>query len=174
MSQDFIEQINSLSDESAYEKLLACCGSKRWSQQMTAARPYANVDALHAAADQEFDRMPRDAWLEAIASHPRIGDLESLKMKFAGNKQWSSGEQAGVASAHDDILERLKTGNNAYFERFGYTFVVCATGKSAGEMLQILESRLSNDPETELPIAAAEQRKITHLRIDKLVADRPQ
>ncbi|CAK9037425.1 Probable allantoinase 1 [Durusdinium trenchii] len=171
MSQKFIEQFNSLPLAESNEKLLACCGSKWWSDQMIDARPHGSIDELHTAADDVFDRMPRDAWLEAIGSHPRIGDLESLKMKFAGNRQWSSGEQSGVSAADEQVLMRLKTGNDAYYDKFGYTFVVCATGKSASEMLQILESRLTNEPDAELQTAAAEQREITHLRIDKLAAD---
>ncbi|MCO6046341.1 2-oxo-4-hydroxy-4-carboxy-5-ureidoimidazoline decarboxylase [Aeoliella sp. ICT_H6.2] len=171
MSQPFIPEFNRLSHDAARNKLLACCGARWWSEQLATRRPYANMEEFHTVADQVFDQMSHDDWLEAIGSHPRIGDLESLKMKFAGNKQWSSGEQSSVAMAEDDVLRQLKLGNDAYFEKFGYTFVVCATGKSADEMLQILEGRLQNEPDTEIDIAAAEQRKITHLRIDKLAAN---
>jgi OHCU decarboxylase len=106
--------------------------------------------------------------LAAFAAHPRIGDVDSLRTKFAHTKTWASGEQAGVDAASEDTLIRLADGNDAYFDRFGYIFIVCATGKSADQMLALLEARLPNDAVTELPIAAAEQRKITQLRLQKL------
>lgn len=112
--------------------------------------------------------MPREAWLEAFACHPKIGDLESLKMKFAGNRQWSSGEQAGMAGVEEDTLLRFAQANEEYEKRFGYIFIVCATGKSAAEMLAMLEDRLQNDPDTELAIASGEQKKITQLRLQKM------
>jgi len=168
MSDLLANKLNALSSEAAQAEFAACCGSSWWCIQMTAARPYADSKQLHQAADNVFDKMPREAWLAAFASHPRIGDLESLKMKFAGNQQWSSAEQEGVSVADECVLSDLQEKNQIYFEQFGYTFIVCATGKSAGEMLAILERRLEHDPQTELDCAADEQRKITHLRIDKL------
>ena len=137
---------------------------------MTAGRPYADGASLLDAADAVFARMPREAWLEAFACHPKIGDLESLRMKFAGNKEWSAGEQSGVNDADDAVLRRLAEGNAAYERAFGYLFIVCATGKTAAEMLAILESRLGNDEDTELGVASGEQRKITLLRLSKLGA----
>lgn len=168
MSDELVAWLNSLSSAEAIEQFRRCCGADAWCDAMAAARPFASHDAMAAAADKAFDSMPREAWLEAFACHPRIGDLKSLRMKFAGNKEWSGGEQAGAATADDATLQRLADANEAYFDRFGYLFIVCATGKSAPEMLAILESRLVNDPETELSIAAAEQRKITHLRLGKM------
>ena len=139
---------------------------------MAAGRPYADAAALLDAAEAAFGTMPREAWLEAFACHPKIGDLESLRMKFVGNKEWSAGEQSGVNDAADAVLRRLAEGNAAYHERFGYLFIVCATGKSAAEMLEILQSRLGNDEDTELGVASGEQRKITLLRLSKLEANR--
>lgn len=135
---------------------------------MAEALPLADEAALVAAADGAFDAMPREAWLEAFTSHPKIGDIKSLRMKFAGNKEWSGGEQAGIAEADETVFQRLATGNDDYEQRFGYLFIVCATGKSAAEMLSLLEARLPNDDATELRIAAGEQRKITHLRLAKM------
>ena len=112
--------------------------------------------------------MPSQAWLEAFGGHPKIGDLDSLRMRLAGNKQWSAGEQAGVEVANEETLQRLADGNREYEQRFGYVFIVCATGKTAAEMLALLESRLRNDDSTELSAASEEQRKITHLRLGKL------
>ncbi|MEN1679611.1 MAG: 2-oxo-4-hydroxy-4-carboxy-5-ureidoimidazoline decarboxylase [Planctomycetota bacterium] len=168
MNPTTIDWLNALPADQANEQLRRVCGAEWWTEQMTQQRPFTDASALTAAADAAFDRMPREAWLEAFACHPRIGDINSLRMKFAGNKDWSAGEQSGAASADEQTLVRLAAGNDAYFERFGYTFIVCATGKSAAEMLAILEARLANDDESELPVAAAEQRKITHLRLEKL------
>lgn len=147
--------------------MLALCGSPNWVAQMCAARPFESTDALHAAADKIFDTLePRD-WMAAFAHHPKIGDLESLKAKYAGNEEWSGGEQSGVDSASEETLLALSKGNEDYEARFKYIFIVCASGKSAKEMLQLLQGRLDNEPDDELKIAAAEQQKITHLRMDK-------
>lgn len=168
MSDLLCERLNALSAEAAQAEFIACCGANWWAAEMAAGRPYTSKENLHSAADEVFGRMPKQAWLEAFASHPRIGDMQSLKMKFAGNQQWSSTEQQGVSVADEHVISELQLKNQTYFDRFGYTFIVCATGKSAAEMLAILEGRLGNDPETELRCAANEQQKITHLRIDKL------
>lgn len=168
MNTETIKWLNGLEQQSAAAELKRCCGSSWWCQQVAAARPFSDAEQLTAAADRAFDTMPEDAWLEAIRSHPKIGDFESLKMKYAGNRDWSGGEQAGAAAADDQTLRQLAAGNESYEKRFGYLFVVCATGKSAQQMLDLLELRLSNDPAEELSTAAAEQRKITHLRLAKL------
>lgn len=168
MNDDASAWLNGLDTDSAEAALLRCCGSSWWAARVAAERPYANPEALAAAAERAFDAMPDDAWLEAIRSHPKIGDFESLKMKYAGNREWSGGEQAGAAAADEATLRRLAAGNNAYERRFGYLFVVCATGKSAAEMLVLLEERLGNEAAAELRLAAGEQRKITRLRLAKL------
>ena len=140
--------------------LLACCGSSAWVRRMTGAQPFASVAAIHAAADVAFAAMSADDWKEAFAAHPRIGEQTSDK--------WARQEQSGVDS--DRVtLDRLAELNLVYAAKFGYIYIVCATGKSAGEMLAILEARIGNDPETELRIAACEQAKITHLRLNKLL-----
>ncbi|MEN0109961.1 MAG: 2-oxo-4-hydroxy-4-carboxy-5-ureidoimidazoline decarboxylase [Planctomycetota bacterium] len=167
---DAVGWLNGLDRDAAEATLTRCCGSTAWSQTLAGRLPVADLAALHAAADQAFDALPSEAWLEAFACHPRIGDLESLRMKFAGNREWSAGEQAGAAAADDATLTRLAEGNDAYLARFGWIFLVCATGKSAAEMLELLEARLGNEPEAEFRIACGEQRKITHLRIDKMSA----
>ncbi len=168
MSDRLANWLNTLSAHEAREAMRRCCGARWWSSRMASARPFADGAAIAATADAAFDAMPREGWLEAFESHPKIGDLESLRMKFLGNKEWSGGEQSGVNAADDLTLQGLAEGNLAYEERFGYLFIVCATGKSAAEMLAILQSRLGNDPETEFSTAAGEQRKITHLRLAKL------
>lgn len=165
-----LDRLNGLGAEEARAELRRCCGSRWWCEEVAEARPFADEEALAAAAARAFDAMSRDAWLEAINAHPKIGDLKSLKMRYAGNREWSGGEQAGAASADEATLRELADGNAAYEARFGYLFVVCATGKSAAEMLAILRTRLRNDPATELRIAAGEQRKITRLRLGKLLS----
>lgn len=170
MSESWVTTFNSLDDATAKQTLAGCCASLWWTEQMLTQRPLANAQAMHVVADEAFDNMPREAWLEAFAGHPRIGDLNSLKMKFAGNRDWSAGEQSGVAGADNELLSRLQAANDDYFDKFGYTFIVCATGKSAAEMLAVLEARLPNDAATEINVAANEQRKITHLRLDKLAS----
>ncbi len=173
MTEALASHLNALSCEAALAELGRCCGSTWWCEQIVADRPFHNVRSLLSAIDRAFDQMPREAWLEAFGSHPRIGDLESLKLRFAGNREWSTGEQSGVADADMEVLTQLRDGNKAYFERFGFTFIVCATGKSAGEMLAILRRRLDNPPDAELAEAAGEQRKITRLRLEKLAASLP-
>jgi 2-oxo-4-hydroxy-4-carboxy-5-ureidoimidazoline decarboxylase len=168
MSERIASWLNAMSADNTRETMRRCCGSTAWCEAMVAARPYSDDAAITAIADAAFDAMSHEAWLEAFTSHPKIGDLNSLRMKFAGNKEWSGGEQSGVNAADDATLQGLADGNRAYEELFGYLFIVCATGKTAAEMLAILQSRLGNDPETEFSIAAGEQRKITHLRLAKL------
>jgi 2-oxo-4-hydroxy-4-carboxy-5-ureidoimidazoline decarboxylase len=126
------------------------------------------VEILEDAEEQWWKCSEAD-WKEAFAHHPKIGDVESLKKKFAATAQWASGEQSGVTTASQQTIEALAEGNRDYEEKFGYIFIVCATGKSAEEMLEILQSRLPNSPEDEIQIAADEQNKITKLRIEKLL-----
>jgi 2-oxo-4-hydroxy-4-carboxy-5-ureidoimidazoline decarboxylase len=162
--------LNALDAAGAAARLLDCCGSRRWAETMTAARPFADPAALHAAAASAFDGLAPADWLEAFAAHPRIGSAASTGHQSAVAERWSGGEQAGTRDATDDDRRALARGNAAYFDRFGYSFIVCATGRSAAEMRVMLERRLGNDPESELAAAAAEQRRITALRLDKMLA----
>jgi len=159
-----LAELNALDDEAAAQEMLRCCGSTRWAREMTAARPFAAVDTMTEAADTIWAGLDRADWLEAFAAHPKIGGEAA--------KGWSAAEQASAASASRDLLARLAEANREYEARFGYIFIVCATGKSAAEMLQRLEGRLDNDPLIELRIAADEQRKITRLRLAKLLESR--
>ena len=126
------------------------------------------VELLEDAEEQWFKCSEED-WKEAFAHHPKIGDIDSLKKKFASTAKWASAEQSGVNTASENTIEALAEGNKKYEDKFGYIFIVCATGKSAEEMLGILESRLQNDPKEEIEIAADEQNKITKLRLEKLL-----
>jgi 2-oxo-4-hydroxy-4-carboxy-5-ureidoimidazoline decarboxylase len=166
-----LEELNGLSEPDAREALARCCGASRWVAGMVAARPFADRDALFAAAERAASALAREDWLEAFSHHPKIGDVKALREKFAATAAWAGREQSGAASASEVTLAALSEGNRAYAERFGYIFIVFATGKSAADMLSILESRLPNPPEVELKCAAAEQRKITALRLQKLVGE---
>lgn len=160
--------LSSLSDESARTALSQCCAAETWVEGMLAARPFGSIQAVEAAATRIANQLSRDDWLQAFAAHPRIGDLESLRQKFSSTKQWASGEQSGIAAADEATIQELARLNHDYYEKFGYIFIVCATGKSADQMLAILRDRLRNQPNAELLIAAQEQQKITLLRLKKL------
>jgi len=132
---------------------------------MMARRPFRTRDALLAAARAEWFALTEADWREAFAHHPKIGDRDALRNRFAATRHLSGKEQAGVETASDGILDALAEGNREYFEKFGYIFIVCATGLTAGEMLARLRARMSNDPETEIHVAAEEHSKITDLRL---------
>ena len=165
-----LAELNGLDEDAATHELLRCCGSTRWAREMAGARPCTSVEAVTAAADTIWTGLDRADWLEAFAAHPQIGSSGSGGSGGSrGDAVWSDAEQAGTASASTDVLARLVEANREYEARFGYIFIVCATGKSAEEMLQLLEGRLDNDPLIEVRVAADEQRKITRLRIAKLL-----
>lgn len=151
--------LNRMTPVQAETELLRCCGSKQWAKRVAAARPFSSEHAFYARATSLWETLPKEDWLEAFAQHPRIGEK-----KTSG---WAQQEQAGAAGASGSTLESLATGNEQYEKRFGYVFLVCATGKTADEMLALLRARLDNDPETELEIAVREQAKITRLRLEK-------
>ncbi len=166
-----IIQLNKLSKEDVYPELEKCCGSKKWIKGMIKARPYDDKQSLHNTSDNIWQKVSTKDILEAFTHHPQIGDIDSLKKKFASTSKWAGNEQQGTSETSDEILLALKQGNEDYLNKFGFIFIVCATGKSAQEMLNSLLKRLPNDKAIELHIAAAEQNKITHIRIDKLLED---
>jgi OHCU decarboxylase len=161
--------LNSLPADEAAKELLQCCGSKRWARQMANARPYENVANLITQANETWWSLDRDDWLEAFRSHPRIGEKKAAESVSAQSKQWSGQEQAGVNTASAETTNALTTLNHAYEQKFGFIFIICATGKTSDEMLAALRERLEHDEAEELPIAAAEQSKITELRLKKLL-----
>ncbi|MCZ7592892.1 MAG: 2-oxo-4-hydroxy-4-carboxy-5-ureidoimidazoline decarboxylase [Kiritimatiellae bacterium] len=167
-----LEAFNALSTDEAVKDLMRCCGARRWAAQLAARRPYNTVESVMKMADDLWAKMERADVMEAFSHHPKIGDVASLRTRFASTSQWASGEQSGVQSANEEILQRLADGNTAYEEKFGYIFIVCATGKTAPEMLELLEVRLQNRPREELQIAAGEQAKITRIRLGKLFSGR--
>jgi OHCU decarboxylase len=149
---------------------------------MAAARPFSTVEQMAETADAILCSLERTDWLEAFAAHPRIASGPSgLNPPTPPTPPtlptpptpptWSEQEQSGAQSANDEERERLAAGNREYHARFGYIFIVCATGKSAADMLALLEQRLQNDHEQELRVAAGEQQKITHLRLIRLLVE---
>lgn len=159
------QEIDAAAPAGALATLSACCGSSRWAGRMVARRPFGGRDALLKAARDEWWALSPDDWLEAFSHHPRIGDRASLAARFPATHHLSAREQAAVGDATEDVLTALAGANEAYLDRFGFIFIVCATGKTANEMLELLRERLPNDRDTELSIAAEEQAKITALRL---------
>jgi 2-oxo-4-hydroxy-4-carboxy-5-ureidoimidazoline decarboxylase len=166
---DALSRLDALAPPAARAALQRCCGSSRWVEAMMAARPFRTEERLRAAAARAFVPLERADWLEAFAHHPRIGDRAALEARFASTRSWSAAEQGAVDRAGPDVLEALAAANRDYEERFGYVFIVCATGKGPDEMLALARARLDNDPGNELHVAAAEQRRITELRLAKLL-----
>lgn len=168
-NDDGLQRLNSLRSGEAESELLKCCGSRKWAERITAERPFESVDELLAKADRVWWSLePRD-WLEAFHSHPKIGEKKAAAAVAVEAQGWSDDEQAGVRDSTAETTAALAKLNRAYEEKFGYIFIVCASGKSSAEMLAILRARLENPASEELRNAAAEQAKITHLRIRKLI-----
>jgi OHCU decarboxylase len=163
-----LAEFNALPSSQAESMLMDCCGSARWAASVSSRRPYTTVEALHKAADAIWWNLERADWLEAFSHHPQIGDKPASGSESA--RQWAEGEQTGSRAATEEVKTRLARGNRAYYEKFGYIYIVCATGKSAAGMLAILEQRLQNDLASELSIAAEQQRLITRIRLEKLLA----
>lgn len=153
-------QLNALSPDDARRELARCCGSGRWAEAMTGRRPFHDAADLYGAAEHLWWSLGGDAWLEAFSHHPRIGE------HAAG---WAGDEQAGVGSASNATMTTIAALNAEYERKFGFVFLICATGKKADEMLDELRRRLGNAPEAELRTAAAEQSKITRLRLERLL-----
>jgi 2-oxo-4-hydroxy-4-carboxy-5-ureidoimidazoline decarboxylase len=164
-----LHELNTLPAPQLKEELTKCCGSSAWVNKMLPFFPADDLVELLEDAEAQWYLCSEEDWKEAFAHHPKIGDTESLKKKFASTAQWASGEQSGVNTATQQTIEALAEGNKQYEKKFGYIFIVCATGKSAKEMVEILQSRLPNRPKEEIEIAADEQNKITKLRIEKLL-----
>lgn len=157
---------NAAEEAAALEAMLACCGARRWASAMVESRPITSVAELSAAADREWSSMGEGDWRQAFACHPRIGERKASHAS-AQSAAWSIQEQSAATSAAQRVLAELTEGNAQYERRYGFTYIVCATGKSAEEMLAILKRRLSSDVETELREAAEQQRQILQIRLGK-------
>lgn len=164
-----VNRINELSPQEAEAEFLKCCGSNAWAKRMSAARPFSNADELSSKADEIWWKLNAKDWLEAFRAHPKIGEKKAAAAQSAEAEAWSAQEQSDTERAAAETKAALADGNREYEQRFGFIFIICATGKSAEEILVALNGRVNNDPKTELRIAAGEQRKITQLRLKKLL-----
>ena len=163
-----LDELNRLPAADAVRELLACCGSAAWARDVVAGRPYHDLDSLVARADRVWARLAPEDWLEAFSKHPRIGE-RAAAVASGTEKRWSEGEQSRARETGSTALAELASANAEYEERFGHVFLICATGKSAAEILANARSRMHNDPDDEMRVAAEEQRCITHLRLRKLL-----
>lgn len=162
-------ELNLLPLEALKKQLFKCCGSHRWVEKMLPFFPMEDlVELLDDAEEQWYECTDAD-WKEAFGNHPKIGDTHSLQKKFAGTAAWSAGEQSNVAEAPAELLQSLSKGNELYEQKFGFNFIISATGKPAAEILESLQARLQNEPSKEIQLAAEEQVKIMQLRIQKLL-----
>lgn len=164
-----LDTLNAMPHDEAQHAFMQCCTSSAWVSRMVDSRPYADADSLFCRADENWQDLEEDDFLEAFDGHPKIGDVGSLRKKYANTKALAAGEQSGVNSADESTIQALSEGNSAYEDKFGFIFIVCATGKNAAEMLALLQARLANDRDSELKNAAEEQRKIFHIRLEKLL-----
>jgi OHCU decarboxylase len=167
-----LNDLNTIPPARATELFTACCGSSRWVSQMVARRPFKSLDAVLEAADEIWKSLPKSDWHEAFAHHPRIGESASAVAQSDRGREWSASEQSAVMRASESIRLAQRDMNAQYERRFGYIYIVCATGKTPNEMFAIARGRLSNDPATEMKVAAEEQRKIMRLRLEKLLEER--
>ena len=162
-----LKEFNRLNTLQAKEELFKCCGSTTWVNLMYEQFPIDSISEVKKVSDQAWMKCDEDDFLEAFSHHPKIGEKPALH-KTNHSEKWAAQEQSGVDDAKLSDLNELAELNKAYVSKYGFIFIVCATGKSAGEMLELLKARMNNSTEKEIRIAAAEQNKITHLRLDKL------
>jgi len=167
-----LTEFNVLEVSQAQAKLFECCACDAWVAQMLANRPFSTLNDLHDCAEKTWMSLSEQDWLQAFDGHPKIGDPDSLKEKYKATSQLATHEQSGVSGASSQVLEELVDYNQRYWEKFGFIFIVCATGKSAEEMLNLIKLRLPNSRKNELTIAAGEQAKISAIRLDKLLGNK--
>ena len=164
-----VAQLDTLPAAEAAFKLAACCGSKNWIARMVAKRPYGSRDGLFAAADDVARTLQHGDWLDAFAHHPRIGEKNAAAHVSADAASWASNEQSTASTAGHDVQAELAAANAEYEKRFGFIFIISASGRSAEEVLSALRERLKNNSDAEIFIAAREQQKITRVRLERLV-----
>jgi OHCU decarboxylase len=161
---------NKADEAAAFDAMIACCGARCWASAMVALRPIGSVVELSEAADRVWGTMKEADWMEAFACHPRIGERKTTHAS-AKSAAWSRQEQSSGACAAEKVLAELDEGNARYEERYGFKYIVCATGKSADEMLAILKRRLASNRAAELIEAAEQQRQITQIRLGKWLVE---
>ena len=164
-------RLNSLTQAEALKELLKCCGSTRWAKRMFDKLPFHDFQQMLTESDRIWSSLEREDWLEAFRSHPKIGEKKAAQPQQPAAQNWSQEEQSGTREAGRELLDQLAELNRDYEKKFGYIFIICATGRTSEEMLASLRERLHNDADTELRIAAEEQRRITHLRLRKLLKE---
>jgi allantoicase len=164
-----LKRLNDAPPAEAEKMLLSCCGSRRWALKMVDARPFRDVPDSIKQAREIWRKLDAEDWLEAFAAHPKIGARQAASNQSAQSAEWSRAEQSGMNATADAVRDALAETNCLYEAKFGYIFIVCATGKSAEEMLELCRMRLNNDADEEIRIAADEQRKITEIRLKKLL-----
>jgi len=164
-----LHEFNTLDRPLLIEALRKCCTSTAWINKMLPFIPAEDLVELLEDAEEQWWKCSEEDWKEAFAGHPKIGDANSLAKKFSTTADWAAKEQQGASGASDQVLNELARANKLYEEKFGYIFIVCATGKTAEEMLAILQARMENTPADEIQIAADEQNKITRIRLEKLM-----
>lgn len=166
-----VGELDDMAQPAAAEVLTDCCGSTRWVSEMIAARPFGSREAVFAAADRIWSSLSASDWVEAFEHHPRIGERTSAVAQGKRGAEWSSREQAGIENAGDGVRKALAEVNQEYERRFGYIYIVCATAKTPEEMLALAQKRLRNAAAAEVRVAAEEQRKITRMRLEKLLEE---
>ena len=164
-----LAELNALTGEQAREALASCCGAARWVTEMNTRRPFASRNDVFEAAEAIWNSLDTTDWLDAFHHHPRIGETTSAASQGELAQGWSTAEQSALTTTAQNVRNRIAELNKQYEQRFGFIYIVCATGKSADEMLAMAEERMQNDPDAELRVAAREQARITRLRLEKLL-----
>ncbi len=165
-----LAEINQLPENEAIDLFRQCCGVESWAAALVATRPFSSAEALEKRAEEIWFDLGEQEWLKTFDYHAKIGDVESLKKKL-GSRDWSSNEQSGIEGAGQQVIAELAEGNIAYEKKFGFIFLIFATGKSAADMLAILKQRINNERPQEIENVATEQNKITLLRIRQLFTE---
>jgi len=164
-----VQQLNELSEKDAYQTFENCCVAPRWVKRMVAARPFSSNENVYETAQNIWNELTEDDYLAAFEGHPQIGDVSTLRAKYSSTAEKAGHEQSGMSAANEAVLNEMMTINKTYLTTFGFIFIVCATGKTAEQMLTLIKNRINNDREKELNIAAKEQAKITKIRLEKLL-----
>ncbi|MGZ5189782.1 MAG: 2-oxo-4-hydroxy-4-carboxy-5-ureidoimidazoline decarboxylase, partial [Flavisolibacter sp.] len=167
-----LDEFNKQEKAIASDSLFSCCSAEKWTMILFQDFPFQSVKQLIARASSIwYEECIEDDWLEAFSHHPKIGDVKNLEEKFASTKDLAMNEQSAVRYASTDLISKLADANKSYEEKFGFIFIVSASGKSAEEMLRLIYDRLKNTYHEELQVAMGEQHKITILRLKKLLSD---
>ena len=164
-----LARINIASNADASAALSDCCGSREWVRRMLARRPFESPEELYNVAGQVWNGLRNEHWLEAFRHHPQIGSNNAEQKQSRTAKAWSASEQSAAGGASTDAKEQLAAANRVYERKFGFIFIVCAAGKATEEILALLNQRLRNSSSVEIRVAAEEQRKITRVRLEKLL-----